>query len=225
MRLFDMRSIRVYTKIVLNAEAVIDAGLSLVSTDGFAALGIRALSARLGVTPKALYRHVGGAEQLEHEVTRAIIQAIPLISSALDWPVACREWAPSARAVLVKYPGAAQYLLTRCFELTPMLVQVEALLSAALRSGRRGFDAVAAANAVLMYVLMRVEAETAVRRAGSVKRRLRDVRANPRAFPALHEHVAHYEIARFDEHFTYGLEVLLAGQGAKPRKGGRDARP
>jgi AcrR family transcriptional regulator len=204
---------------------VIDAGLALVSAEGFPALGIRALSAQLGVTPMALYRHIGGAEQLEHEVIRAIIQSMPLISSALDWPVACREWAGSARAALARYPGAAQHILRRCFELTPMLVQVEALLSAALRSGRRGFDAVAAANAVLMYVLMRVEAETAVRRAGSVKRTLREVHANPRDFPALHEHVAHYEIARFDDHFAYGLDVLLAGQGAKPgRKGGRDAR-
>jgi AcrR family transcriptional regulator len=204
---------------------VIDAGLALVSAEGFSALGIRALSGRLGVTPMALYRHVGGAEQLEQEVIRAIIQSMPLISSALDWPVACREWAPSARAVLARYPGAAQYIVRHCFELTPMLVHVEALLSAALCSGLRGFDAVAAANAVLMYVLMRVEAETAVRRAGSVKRTLREVRANPRDFPALHEHVAHYEIARFDEHFAYGLEVLLAGQGTKSgRRGGRDAR-
>jgi AcrR family transcriptional regulator len=218
----------VYTKFVLSSESVIDAGLALVSAHGFDALGVRALSAHLGVTPMALYRHVGGAEQLEHEVIRAIIQAMPLISSALDWPVACREWAPSARAVLARYPGAARYILRCCFELPAMLVQVEALLAAALRSGRRGFDAVAAANAVLMYVLMRVEAESAVRRAGGVLRRLREVRAHPRDFPALHQHVAHYEVARFDEHFAYGLDVLLAGQlqaHAQPvRKGGRDAR-
>ena len=209
---------------MLSSESVIDAGLALVSAEGLPALGIRALSARLGVTPMALYRHVGGAEQLEREVIRAIIQSMPLISSALDWPVACREWAPSARAVLAQYPGVAQYLLRHCFELTPMLVQIEALLCAALRSGRRGFEAVAAANAVLMYVLTRVEAEIAVRRAGSVKRSLREVRAKPRDFPALYEHVAHYEITGFDLQFEYGLTALLAGQGGKPaRKAARGA--
>lgn len=216
-----MRSIRVYTKFVLSSESVIDAGLALVSAEGFSALGVRALSAHLGVTPMALYRHVGSAEELEREVIRAIIQAMPLVSSALDWPLACREWAASARALLLRYPGAAQYIVGHWFELAPMLVQVEALLSAALRSGRRGFEAVAAAQHVLMYVLMRVEAETALRRAGSIKRTLRELRNTPRELPLLHEHVAHYELARGDEHFAHGLEVLLAGQGSKPARKSR----
>jgi hypothetical protein len=164
----------------------------------------------------ALYRHISGSDELEGAVLHAVIESVPLIDANLEWSSACRAWAHGARAVLAGYPGTAAHILPRCFELRPMLVQIEALLSAALRSGRRGFEAVAASNAVLMYVLMRVEAETAVRRTGSSRRSLRDVRAKPRAFPALHAHAAHYEVARVDEHFSYGLDLLLAGtQGGK----------
>jgi AcrR family transcriptional regulator len=199
---------------MLTPECVVQAGLALVAAQGLNALGVRALSSRLGVTPMALYRHIGSAEQLEHTVLEAILEDVPLVDSTAPWEEACQAWAQAARTVLSTYPGVAQHVLTRCFELAPMLKQVEALLSAALASGRRGFEAVAAANAVLMHVLMRVEAETAVRRAGSVRRALREVRARPRDYPALHEHLAHYEVARFDEHFDYGLSVLLAGQSA-----------
>lgn len=204
-------------------DRVVQAGVALVAEQGLAALGVRALSSQLGVTPMALYRHIGSAEQLEQAVLESVLDGVPLIDQGAPWEDACQAWARAARSVLSSYPGVAQHVLTRCFELRPMLKQVEALLRAALESGRRGFEAVASANAVLMHVLMRVEAETAVRRAGSVRRALREVRAQPRSYPALHEHLAHYEVARFDEHFEYGLSVLLAGQrAARERSGGHD---
>jgi AcrR family transcriptional regulator len=214
---------------MLTTERVVQAGLSLVATEGLSALGVRALSSRLGVTPMALYRHIGSAEHLERAVLDAILQDVPLVDTTAAWEDACQTWARAARSVLSTYPGVAQHVLTHCFELARMLKQVEALLSAALASGRRGFEAVAAANAVLMHVLMRVEAEAAVRRAGSMRRPLREVRARPQDYPALHEHLAHYEVARFDEHFDYGLSVLLTGQRAalerSPAQGGKHARP
>jgi AcrR family transcriptional regulator len=224
---FDGPSIHPYTWAMLTTERVVQAGLALVADQGLTALGVRALSSRLGVTPMALYRHIGSAEQLEHDVLGAILDEVPLVDPNAPWEEACQAWARAARSVLSTYPGVAQHVLTRCFELPPMLKQLEALLSAALASGRRGFEAVASANAVLMHVLMRVEAETAVRRAGSVRRALREVRARPRDYPALHEHLAHYEVARFDEHFDYGLSVLLAGQCAalEPSHGSKHAHP
>ena len=48
----------------LSPEIVLEAALGLVSDEGLAALSVRALSTRLGVTPMALYRHVGDAARL-----------------------------------------------------------------------------------------------------------------------------------------------------------------
>ena len=202
---------------MLSRQLVIDAALELAAHEGFEALGLRAVSTKLGVTPMALYRHVGNADALLREAVSAIVVQMPVIDPGLPWSEACRSWAHEARALLASYPGTAHYILQRWFEVVPMLVQTESLLATALAHGKRGFDAVAAVNAILMYVLMRVEAERTVRRAGAVRRSLRRVRAHPEQFPALHEHLVHYELARFDEHFDYGLETLLNGmeQGRK----------
>jgi AcrR family transcriptional regulator len=202
---------------VLNRSRVLAEALALVSKQDLAALGMRALSTRLGVTPMALYRYVGDAEQLEYDVVAAIVSRLPQLDGSAAFEHVSRAWALGARAVLLEYPGTAQHLLGHWFEIDLMLAQVESLLAAALRSGRRGFQAVADANVVLTYVLMRVEAETAVRRASGVKRALKKVQKDPARFPALHEHLAEYQTARFDEHFAHGLELILHGMEARAR--------
>jgi AcrR family transcriptional regulator len=209
---------------VLTAEKVVAAALALAATDGVDAIGLRSVSAHLKVTPMALYRHVGDAEQLMTAALSAIVKQLPSFNSAIDWHAAARAWASGARSVLLKYPRSAQSLLTRWFELPAMLAQVEALLRGSVQRGLRDFEAVAAANALLMYVLMRVEAETAVLQAGVRRRTLPEVRRHPQAFPLLHEHVAHYEIARFDDHFSYGLETLLTGIEERSRDHSRRKR-
>lgn len=201
----------VYSFVVLTAEKVIAAALELATADGVEAIGLRSVSARLSVTPMALYRHIGDAEQLVTTTLSAIVKQLPTLNSEIDWHPAARAWAGGARSVLLQYPGSAHSLLTRWFQLPAMLAQVEALLKASVQRGLRDFEAVAAANALLMYVLMRVEAETAVLRAGVRTRALSEVRRHRHSFPLLYEHIAHYEIARFDDHFRYGLETLLSG--------------
>lgn len=200
-----------YTEVVLSRQRVIEAALLLAAADGIEAVGVRSVGARLAVTPMAVYRYVSDADALARATLTAIVEQLPVLDDSVDWRESYRAWAASAREILARYPGAAHKLLTCWFELGPMLRQVEGLVRTALRGGLRGFEAVAAANGVLTYVLMRVEAEATVRRAAVVERALRDVRRRPASFPLLHEHLAHYETARFDEHFAYGLDVLLRG--------------
>lgn len=49
---------------LLTRERVVAEALAFISTDGAQALSMRAIAARLGVVPGALYRHVRGKEQL-----------------------------------------------------------------------------------------------------------------------------------------------------------------
>src|SRR3954447_7655253 len=48
----------------INREAVLDATLALAEERGLDAVSMRAVAARLGVTPMALYRHVGDKQGL-----------------------------------------------------------------------------------------------------------------------------------------------------------------
>ena len=196
---------------MLSPEAVIAAGLALVRETGLTGLGVRALAERVGVTPMALYRHVDGAEELERKVIDAILAAIEPAPASTPFRDAALAWAASARAVLGIHPGVAEHVLTHWFELPRVLDMLEGLLAAAEVSGMEGPLAVAAANAVFTFVLMRVTAETAVRRAGVVRRKLPRGASSMARWPRLVENAREYEVAKLDLHFAFGLDVILRG--------------
>ncbi|MEK7423803.1 MAG: TetR/AcrR family transcriptional regulator C-terminal domain-containing protein, partial [Actinomycetota bacterium] len=157
----------------------------------------------------ALYRHVGDSDALVTAVLDRVAAEIPIAAATGQWMMDLRRWAVVAREVLAGYPGASSRLLTVWFKLPSMLVQVEQLLAVVEQADLDDFESVASTNAVLMFVLMRVEAERVVRGAGVTRRTLR-VNATG-DLTRLRRLTAFYEAAQLDTHFEYGLDVLLAG--------------
>lgn len=196
---------------MLSTEAVIEGGVASVREEGLARLSLRSLAERLGVTPMALYRHVDTAQALEESVVDAILALVPGVSERGKWSGAAHAWAEAARPVLVTHPGVSRYVLTHWFHLPRVLDWLEGLLAAAERGGMTGFPAVAAVNAVFTYVLMRAEAEEAIRQAGVVERKLPRGRRSEARWPRLKAHAPEYEVAKLDVHFAYGLNVILLG--------------
>jgi len=192
---------------MLTRDHLADAGARLVRVDGLDALSLRAVAAALDVTPMALYRHVDDADDLTLAVLDRLLAALPDVPAGGPWPDRYRRWAHAARAALTPYPGLARHVLQHWTELDRPLAVVEQLLGAR--------DDVAAANAVFTYVLMRVDAEQAIRAAGTVQRRLR--RLGP-DHPRLRANAAQYAVARFDEHFAHGLDALLLGLAKGPAR-------
>ena len=195
----------------LSESTVLAAGADLVRARGVDALGVRSLADRLGVTPMALYRHVGDAEMLHASVVEVILADLPKPGAAGALDDRLRAWALDARSMLGGYPGLARHLLIHWFESPVALDVVESLLRAGADAGLVDFECVAAANAVFTYVLMRVEAETSVRAARVVTRKLRPVARDPGRYPLAHRYSAQFTTARLDAHFTYGLDALLVG--------------
>jgi AcrR family transcriptional regulator len=177
----------------LSTETVVLAGARLARERGLDSLGIRSLAARLRVTPMALYRHLADSEALTTAVLETLLAELPL--------------APSGGPPLQRL--RAHHLLLHWFELPRALEAVESLLAAAEDLGLRGFEAVAAANAVFTFVLMRVELEEALRAGNVMNRKLPALRGLPR----LSKNAAEYRVARIDAHFDYGLDLLLKGLG------------
>jgi AcrR family transcriptional regulator len=194
----------------LSQDTVIAAGVQLVRAEGWSRLSVRALAAQLGVTPMALYRHVPSSEALQLSVISRIAGVCAEVRDSGDLLGDLAFWANRSYAALNPYPGAAAYLLTTWFEVSPTLLAIERLLEIVHSAGLEDFEAVAAVNAVFMYVLMRSEAEQTVRRAGTVKRSLQ-VAVVEGSLPRLSALMEHYTTARFDLHFEYGLQVLLDG--------------
>jgi AcrR family transcriptional regulator len=198
---------------VLASVDVVGAGAALVAEEGLDALSLRNVAARLGVTPMAMYRHVADADSLRHEVVRRLAAGLPhpdLVGSPTD---AYRRWSADTRAALGGIPGFARHLMTHWFEVPEVLVIVEELLAVAVRAGRVGFEAVAAANAVFTFVLMRVELEAAITSSGALHRHLGRA---PASRPLLTAYARFYETAQLDQHFDFGLETLLSGMRFAP---------
>lgn len=194
----------------LTERQLVAAGVDVVANDGWSALSLRAVAERLGVTPMALYRHVTDSEALRAAVLDEIAGRLATPCATGDLAADLAEWARRLHRDLEEFPGVAAHLLTGWFECPPMLDRIEQLLALVARGGIEGFDAVATTNALLMYVLMRSEAERAVRTAGVVRRSLRTGAAG-RDHPRLRALSEHYTTARFDLHFEFGLAALIAG--------------
>jgi AcrR family transcriptional regulator len=202
----------------LSEERVIEAGLALVRRQGFAALGLRAVAGELGVTPMALYRHVADGDRLVSVVVDRIALTLPRVSGRGRWRERLRTWATQMRGALLAYPGFAHHLLLHWFELPRALVQVEELLAVVEELDLRGFEGVGAANAIFTFVIMRVELEEALRGAKALRRRIAGLRRSPESLPRLRRNLAEYETAKVDEHFAYGLSLLLDGLARRRKR-------
>lgn len=190
----------------LTAPGVVDAGVEIVRREGIDGLSLRAVATECGVTPMALYRHVRDAQELRDLVLQSILRELPDVPDTGRWQDRYRRWAHRARSALTPYPGVARHVLLHWTELPPVLAVVEQLLAAAPPTPAH--DAVAASNAVFTYVLLRVDAEQAFVRGHHLHRSLEHLGDD---LPLLRAHADEYATARLDEHFSYGLDALLAG--------------
>jgi TetR/AcrR family transcriptional regulator, tetracycline repressor protein len=187
----------------LDRPAVLAAGVELVRRDGVEALGVRAVAGAVGATPMALYRYVADAADLHDAVLELLFGSLPAAPRSVD---DLTGWARAFRAWLADVPGLPRLVSIRWVELPALLDLVESLLEVFARAGRDGFELVGAANALFSYVLARGELEEAVRSAG-LDRSL----AWGNSRPLLSSLRREYEVARLDEHFDYGLGLLLGG--------------
>lgn len=190
----------------LDRIAVLAAGSRLARRDGVDAVGIRSVAGAIGVTPMALYRHVADAGDLRDAVLTQLCESLPAAPGSID---ELRRWAHAFRTWLLDVPGLARVVLLSWFHLPPLLDTVEGLLQVFKGVGLDGFELVAAGNSLFSYVLARAELEEAVRASG-VHRSLSWAHGQTER-PLLNALRNEYEVARLDEHFDFGLALLIDG--------------
>jgi AcrR family transcriptional regulator len=98
----------------LTRERVVAEALTLIAQEGVEALTMRALSARLGVVPGALYRHVRNKEQLQDLLVDGVLAEVDCqVNHTLPWTEQIKTLAHRLRKVLEDHPGVAGLLKTR----------------------------------------------------------------------------------------------------------------
>jgi len=209
----------------LTRERVVAEALTIIAAEGAQALSMRALAARLGVVPGALYRHVRGKEQLYDLILDAVLGEVDCRTDpAAPWAARVTTLARRLRAVLENHPGTAALLKTRD-PLSPTSLELaEAFLAPLLAAGLPGREAALAFRLVCDYTLGFALADPT----SPAEQRLRDTatreqlhaffRALPASrFPALAANGVHAWDSDRDQRFAAGLDTLLRGLQADER--------
>lgn len=212
----------------LSRERVVAEALAIIAADGAQALSMRALAARLGVVPGALYRYVRGKEQLYDLALDAVLgEADCRADTAAPWTAQVSSLAHRLRAVLESRPGTAALLKTRDPLSPTSLDLAEAFLAPLLTAGLPGREAALAFRVIYDYTLGFALADPT----SPAEQRLRDTatreqlhaffRALPvDRFPALSTCGLHAWDGDRDQRFTAGLETLLRGiEASRPAPG------
>ncbi len=204
----------------LTRQRVVAEALTLIAQDGVPALTMRALAARLGVVPGALYRHVPGKDRLQDLVLDGVLAEIDRdVDPALPWTEQITTLAHRLRAVLAHHPGVAGLLATR----DPLGPHSLALAEAFLRPlHAAGFPHDQAGHAFFLVLGYTLGFEIGNTNTSANQQRVQDpatrhqlhqfLRSLPAdRFPTLVELGSHVWLDNRDERFTDGLDVLMDG--------------
>ena len=189
----------------LTLDAIVDAALALAHEVGVARLTMRSLGDRLGVTAMAVYHYIPTKDVLLQQMANRLIAEVPLPAPAGgDWAPQLASLLRGIRTALEKYPGLGASLLGTDVP-TPAMDRIT-LASIATITGQ-GFsetEAALAFTAMHNFLLGRLNVEDAFGRSSdALRRRLGE--QGPRPMPRLPA----------EEHFEYGLSVLIDGIRAR----------
>lgn len=116
----------------LSREQVLDATLALAEERGLDAVSMREVARRLGVTPMALYRHVGDKQALLDGVVERLLDELPEPDASLPAEERLRVLARALRETARRHPDAFLMLLRRPAT-TPASLRARERVYAALR--------------------------------------------------------------------------------------------
>jgi AcrR family transcriptional regulator len=213
----------------LTRGRVVAEALVMIAAEGAQSLSMRALAARLGVVPGALYRHVRSKEQLHDLILDAVLGEVDCRTDpAAPWAVRAAALAYRLRAVLENHPGSAALLKTRDPLSPTSLDLAEAFLAPLLAAGLPGREAALAFRLIYDYTLGFALSDPT----SPAEHRVRDTATREQLhaffcalpadrFPALSAYGRYAWDGDRDQHFAAGLETLLRGiEASRPGPGG-----
>jgi AcrR family transcriptional regulator len=200
-------------------EQIVDAADALALREGLDRLTVRRLSDALAVTPAALYWHVDSKQSLVTAVIDRAYERIELPHAAHgSWLDGIIESYSSARAVLLRYSGISQALLS----ITPTEVTLAVWHYVYERLLEGGFDDdaavdlfVALSTFVVGHVVMvdstRVGQETHVEAHAD---QLRTILSDRPEFVPFVRSLEGFDDAKSREQFLRGIEMLIRAAAA-----------
>jgi AcrR family transcriptional regulator len=121
-------------------EQIVRAALDIADDRGLAAVSMRAVAARVGVTAMALYRHVGSKEELLDGVLELLLAELPLPDADESWESRLRALGSAVRELARRHPATVRLVLERPGDTPDARVRVAAIHQALRDAGLRGYQ-------------------------------------------------------------------------------------
>ena len=137
----------------LSRDAIVEATLTVIDTDGVRAVSMRAVGRVLGVDAKSLYNHVEGKDGLLDAVAERLLGAIALPDPTGDTRADLRAISYAFRARALAHPEAAALVLTRQLASLEGLAPVEAVLRVLRSAGCYPAEAVQLLRALVAMLI------------------------------------------------------------------------
>jgi TetR/AcrR family tetracycline transcriptional repressor len=161
----------------LDRARLVQVVLEMARAGGVEALNIRAVAQALGVSPRLIYHHVSGKEEMLGLLTDELLRGRMPDLSAEDWETRLRNIAGAVHLAYRDHPGSAAFILARSANRLehPNALRIreavlDALAQAGLDQGQREemlvlFSVVVLGNVMVAESLPSQEGDLAVARA------------------------------------------------------------
>ncbi len=202
-------------KAPLSEEAIVDAALAILTSDGLGAVSMRRVAAALDTGAGSLYVYVSGREGLLEAIFNRVVAAIELETpDELRWRAQLHALLQRLRDALVAHPGIAAAMMVDPPRTEVVLGLLENLFGLLLAGGVEAQDAAWAADILSAQVTFAaIEAE--LRRtdpsalAGEVTANF--ARLPVERFPLITAHAEQLVAGDVDERFRFAIDVVIDG--------------
>lgn len=130
----------------LSVEAIIAEARAIADVDGLESVSMRVLADRLGCTPRALYRHVAGKDEVLELLADSALGDIPDARTDVAWQESLLDFFVAMREKLVASPAVATIVAQQAVAGPQFHRHANHLVGMLLHAG---FDADTAADAVV----------------------------------------------------------------------------
>lgn len=199
----------------LSREQVLAAALGLLDEAGLEQLTMRRLAAALGVQNGATYWHFRSKQALLEAMGDTLLTGLTAgLDTESPWTERITELARRLRRALLSRRDGARLFSAAFFPLPNALAYGEAVIAALGDSGLSSRDAAWAADTLIYYVVGHtIEEQLAVALPGSghdATARLTGA-VDPQRHPHMYAALAHIPAPHHQEHFDYGLHLIVNG--------------
>jgi AcrR family transcriptional regulator len=196
-------------------EAIVDAALAILKSDGLQAMSMRRVAAVLDTGAGSLYVYIAGREGLVEAVFDRIVTSVELETpDAARWRDQLHSLLKRMRDALVMHPGIAAATMVDPPKTEVVMGLLENMLGLLLAGGLDAQNAAWAADifaAQLTYAAIEAELRRTDPSALAAEVTANFARLPAARFPLISTHAAQLVAGGVDERFRYAIDVVIDG--------------